>query len=276
MNKLLSANFARMKKNKVFLILMILLFAMGVNSPIKNYIKNLSTDYKVSLDQIYFNYAILIGILTSVLSSLYIGTEYSDGTIRNKLVLGFSRRTIYLTNFIVCAAAGILMSFTFLITVSILGIPLLGFFQTDFKVILCYVFASIMMILAFTSIFTLISMMIQNKTTAAVINILGVFALFVLASYLHSCLTNPEFYPEFIMTDSLGNVKEQLVANPGYLRGTKRTIYQFLIDFVPTGQSILIETRSAVHLLLMPLYSLLITITVTITGVFLFNKKDIK
>lgn len=276
MNKLLSANFARMKKDKVFIIIMIFMFVNGAKSPIINYIENLSSDYKVNLDQIYFNYAILIGILSSVFCSMYIGTEYSDGTIRNKLVLGISRRTIYLTNLIVCSTAGILISFSSLIPISTLGIPLLGFFQTDVKVILFYVFASIMMTIAFTSIFTLLSMLIQNKTAAAVINILGVFALLVLASYLNSCLTNPEFYPEYMVTDSLGNMKEQLVANPGYLRGTKRMVYQFLIEFLPSGQSILINTISALHLWLMPLYSLVITIVTTISGVFLFNKKDIK
>ena len=42
----------------------------------------------------------VVGILISIFYSLFLGTEYNDGTIRNKLIVGHKRETIYLASFI--------------------------------------------------------------------------------------------------------------------------------------------------------------------------------
>ncbi|MGY3662454.1 MAG: hypothetical protein ACXAHE_00930 [Roseburia sp. 1XD42-69] len=40
---------------------------------------------------------------------MFLGTDYSDGTIRNKLTVGHTRTNIYLANLIVTFAAGLLI-----------------------------------------------------------------------------------------------------------------------------------------------------------------------
>ena len=52
-----------------------------------------------------------MGLVAAILTSMFIGSEYSDGTIRNKLVVGHSRMRIYLANLIVCSVACVLIFF---------------------------------------------------------------------------------------------------------------------------------------------------------------------
>lgn len=47
------------------------------------------------IDSAFFSVAIYIGIILSVFCSLFIRTEYSDGTIRNKLIVGQKRSAVY-------------------------------------------------------------------------------------------------------------------------------------------------------------------------------------
>ena len=55
---------------------------------------------KFPLDAIFFVYAMLIGLVLSVFLPLFFGSEYSDGTIRNKLAAGHPRLSVYLANLI--------------------------------------------------------------------------------------------------------------------------------------------------------------------------------
>lgn len=98
MSNLLSANFSRLFKNKVFWLCMIAMFASAVLLVISHYNRMvLYEDYetKYTLDQVYFQFASFIGIICAVLTSFFLGTEYSDGTIRNKIIVGKTRTAIY-------------------------------------------------------------------------------------------------------------------------------------------------------------------------------------
>ncbi len=279
MIKLLSANFVRLKKDKVFWISMILMFCYGVIIALGQYKDSVQygSEAEYNLDNIFFVHAILIGILVAVFCSLFIGTEYSDGTIRNKLVVGHKRTAIYFSNLIVSITASLLMCLSLTVSVSIIGIPLLGFMKADSLTILLTLLGCIVMTIAFCSICTVVSMLNQNKAIVAVVTIIGVFLLLIAAIVIKSKLDAPEFYDGYVFTDSAGiTTSEDTIPNPDFLRGTKRAVYEFLYDFLPTGQAMQYIDMSAIHLWQMPLYSLTIAIISTFTGVFFFRKKDIK
>lgn len=67
--------------------------------------------YEATLDNFFFDYATYILVLGAIFCSLFIGTEYSDGTIRNKLIMGYSRQKIYCANLIVCIIANLMLPF---------------------------------------------------------------------------------------------------------------------------------------------------------------------
>ncbi|MGF7145935.1 ABC-type transport system involved in multi-copper enzyme maturation permease subunit [Anaerotaenia torta] len=275
MNKLLSAHFSRLIKAKSFWFGIIVMSAL-----IANVILQQTVYEPNSMDVVLFGYAIPIGFLTAVFCSLFLGTEYSDGTLRNKLVVGHTRNAIYLSHLIVCTAAALLMSLAGVITTLIIGLPLLGPIQMDGITILILFLDSIMMIAAFSAIFTQIGMLISNKAITAIVSMICIVSLILLAVIINSRLQEPETFSNYLMLETFdGTTKVTPGAaepNPLFLRGIKRAVYEFFYDFLPTGQSFQISNRSAEHLWQMPLYSLVITIVTSLSGLFFFRRKDLK
>ena len=114
MSRLIYANMVRMIKSKVFWISEIFLtgysvfvYAMAaVNVRNLGMVNNGWTVY-------FFNEMLFIHVVMAVLIPFFIGVEYSDGTIRNKISVGHKRTDIYLANVIVCYAAGAVQFFTY-------------------------------------------------------------------------------------------------------------------------------------------------------------------
>ena len=90
MSNLLSANMARLNGNKAFWSGFLLLTVMGAVERIGVYADADSSH----LDEAFWIGALLIGFVLSVFVSLFVGTEYSDGTIRNKVISGHILREI--------------------------------------------------------------------------------------------------------------------------------------------------------------------------------------
>lgn len=277
MSKLLCADFARLRKSKVFWIGMIFMFVMGILSPVMNYIDMRHSGYKIFLDDIFFMYATYIGILLSAFCSLFVGTEYSDGTMRNKIVVGHSRNSVYLSHFTVCAAAGLLMCAAYVLPAGIIGTCLLGFFEADIQIILGLTLLSFIMSLAFTAVYILVAMLNQNKAVVAVINIMGVFILLFAAIYIRVKIYEPKMYESYVYKDESGEIVEvEAGPNPNYLSGTKREVYTVLYDSIPTCQSLQIGEMAVFRPWAMAGYSAAITVAATGIGLFFFRKKDLK
>ena len=283
MTKLLRAGFARLKKDKMFWIGIIFMVVMGLFVPVRNYFDALEYGYMPSFDGYFFGFPLFTGFIAAVFVSLFVGTEYSDGTIRNKIVVGHTRSAIYFSNLVVNIVAALITNLAFIIAVSAVGIPLFGPLTIGTRGVLLLLSASVLMMVAFTAIFTLLGMLIQNRTIVAIVSILGVVILFVAAITINQRLSEPEFYDSFTyeVTEDSGVVTDvsegvEKVPNPNYLQPRQRTIYEFFYDLLPTGQAMQISQRTAPHPWHMQLYSLLIIVITTACGVFFFRRKDLK
>ena len=101
MIKLLNAGFTRLRKNKIFWLLSV--FSIGFALVLINgQYGNMKTyGETVEMGTLLLSYPPLIGIVIAVFISLFLGAEYSDGAIRNKISIGHKRGNIYLSNFII-------------------------------------------------------------------------------------------------------------------------------------------------------------------------------
>lgn len=278
MRKLLSVNFVRLWKSKLFWICIASMIGFGVLLCITQYQQYLKYGNRITLDNIFFGYTIVIGILCAAFSSLFLGTEYNDGTIRNKLIVGHTRSAIYLSNFLVNIVASLLMCFVFLVTVCSIGTPLIGFLTEDIKLILLTLLGSLLMTIAFCAICTLLSMLLQSKAVVSVVSLIGVFVMLFFSVYLMTALSQPETYSSYSISgdNTDETMHEEVIQNPNFVGGTQREIYKFLLDFLPAGQALQYMNMSANHLWQMPLYSLSIIVVTTGCGLVFFRKKDVK
>lgn len=277
MTNLLHANFTKLKRDKSFWLTMIIMFAWGLfaaGMQIYNAMKY-KMDYATTMDSILFGYCWVVGIVCAVFSSMYIGSDYSDGTIRNKLIVGHKRHSIYLTNLITVSTVMILSCIIFLISVSALGFPFIKEITMDFKTAVILILCSIPMIIAYSAIFTAISMTNQNKAVVAIISIILAFGLVFAAAVVRGMLeAEPMISTGVEITANGEPIMGELVPNPHYPTGVKRKILEFLYDFLPSGQSE--QFMSGKYSVLMPVYSLIIAAVSTVAGIGIFNKKNIK
>jgi hypothetical protein len=264
MNKLISAGFTRLWRDKPFWICCAFMFLYGA-------VIYLRVGANVPLEAIAFAFAVLIGLPSAAFCSLFMGTEYSDGTIRNKIIVGHSKSTVYFSSLIVNFFACLCMAVSCVVAILIVGVLKHGSFQAGFEHMLLYAFVAGMMIFAYASIYTLLGMLITNKATAAVVCVLLSFVLFAPSITIHSRLSEPEFYE----APASNSAQTQQRPNPKYLTGAKRTVYSFLYDLIPTCQGMQIAQASK-DVAQLPLFSAGIIIVSSGVGVFLFRRKDLK
>lgn len=65
------------------------------------------------------------------------------------------------------------------------------------------------------------------------------FGLIALGSAIYNALSEPEFSSAAVMTVNGFEIGKPL-PNPNYVSGALRSLYQFAVDALPTGQSILL------------------------------------
>lgn len=278
MNKLLSANFSRLMRDKIFWITAAVMLALSAYIIIDSAsAREIVEENNVqTINSVYFNLLPVILFFYSVFISLFIGTEYSDGTIRNKIVIGHSRLNIYFSNYITCFAGAIIILAAMLIG-GAFGVPYFGYWNGGIKEYMLVVIVCIFITAALTSILTFVSMLSTNKAITVVISMVLSIVLVLMASIIYNGLSEVEFTREFISMSADGTVElGPEIKNPAYISGLQRKIYEFLLQFLPTGQSVLIANEELTNPIINILYSAVFTVIVNICGVFAFRKKNLK
>lgn len=274
MRKLLSANFSRLWKDKTFWFETIFMFGLGIFIVCTKYSDMLRYHTNERLDDVLLSYILYIGFCSAIFCSMFSGTEYSDGTIRNKLIAGHFRSTVYLSNWLTGIAAVFIMSFAFLLSYCALGSFLLEAPGTPPEQILFYLLISFFTVIAFTSTFTMLSMLITRKATSAVTCLIVFIGLFMLALIIKARLEAPEFISEYNMTPN-GIEQSEPLPNPKYLQPAARKVYQLFLDMLPTGQSLQLSALAVPNPFLTMIYSIIISAATTVLGFWSFQKKNL-
>lgn len=281
MNKLLSAGFSRLWKSKIFWSGMAVMSGFMALIIYSNYKDALQYDeaYRIAYtSDIYLTGAFMfIGCFTAVFAALFLGTEYSDGTIRNKLVVGHSRISVYLSSLILCFSASLLVCAAASLVAFAIGVPLFGMPVQPLLVLQKFA-VGVIMTASYAGLFTLCAMLIHNKPILSVVCIIGFFIMIFASIYIMNRLEAPEFISGAYELSVNGDiVPVEPYPNPGYLRGTARAVYEFFADFLPTSQGFQIGRTGALSRpWLLALNSALIAFAATLGGIILFQRKDLK
>ena len=174
MSKLLRADFFRLFNSKIFWLGVLFMAGLAGFMAFTRWsdMQAFPEYYRSrSSDAFILNGGMYVGIVIAVFTGIFIGSDYSDGTIRNKHIIGHSRMKIYLSNLIICFFASVVMYSAFLVVILgssalniISGIEMSG--DTLAKLLVTYLFS----IWAISAMCLFLAMLIHKKTAGVVTN----------------------------------------------------------------------------------------------------------
>ncbi len=278
MSDLFLAGVNRLWRSRVFQICCLVSFVANVFVMLATYRQvlnytELGLEQSITLDNVFYGLVPVLGVMCAVFASLFIGTEHSDGVMRNMLVVGRARWEIYLANYAVCLVA----AFAFLVCWflgGLAGVPLIGAWR-DVNGLLLSCAVLVLCAASYMGIFCLLSMLCTNRAVAAVIALLLSVALLMFSSYMLNALSQPEFQQGMMMTEAGLELSEPM-PNPSYVGGMKREVFRFLSDTLPSGQSISVCSYELERPVFSLVSSAAIALLTTAAGVVCFRRKDIR
>lgn len=273
-NLLLRSGFSRLWRSAAFWIAAAVMFSIAV---FELAVGGQAAGFDVEgiLDNRYMIFVLVSGVVLSAFCALFVGTEYSDGTIRNKLAVGHSRSAVYLANLAVCSAAGVLACLSYILPITAAGIPLLGPFAISAASLLWFTLCAFLMTAALCAVFTMIAMLNQNKAAVAIICISLAYFLLFLGIYLNARLGEQAVIParEYIENGQI--LVQEAMPNPAYVQGVKRTVFQILYD-LPGCQAVQLLAAAEERPWRLPAVSLGTILASSAAGLALFRRKDLK
>lgn len=277
MRKLLSANFHALVKNRIFWIELVGMALFSGYVIFANYSPEVQASASpLFLDDVFFNVYQLMGVVLAASVSLIVGTEYSDGTIRNKLVVGHTRSALYFSVLLTQLLAVLAVLLVHGVVSFTLGYILLGPCQMSAEQFLLVLGLAVLNTLAFAALFVAVSMNCSNKAAAAVAALLLALALTLGANTIGNKLLEPETTYDGITITMDGVEFGEEIPNPAYVTPEKRPVYEFFYDLLPIGQIIQIQQGDFDRMARWPAFAVLFFLLSTVGGYRLFRKKDIK
>lgn len=228
----LKSIFSKFDIKSTMLILTLLGFVTGILNKINS---------SPSCDGI-FEWTMVITLLISALGGLYISRDYTQNTIRNKIIVGHTRFGIYLSKQIAITLMYLTCTLLFMSSTIISNIMFIGT-NINKDALLTSIIVSIFVIIVLSTITTFIAMSIK-KETGGLIPLLVMFIMMMLSVWI----------PEFV----------------------KGKAVDIINDIIPTSQMILLNLNTVdPHPITHIIYSLLLSLIFFISGYTMFKKSDL-
>ena len=256
--RLLGADTVRMYHSKCFWMCLGGMLIMAVGFLI---MQGTAMDYTVPLSRVIFLPMSFYGVAVAALVSMFVGEDFNDGFIRNKLIAGRSRKTVFLSTLIVCWAACVIL---YLITTGFTYFAGRFFFEADITLMdfWRHLLLGILTCLAYGSIFCTVSTLVGKKAGAVLICMGLAFLMLFLSLHTNQVMVQPEY-------------KNGLL-NPHYVRGPLKAVYAILHDCNPTGQAAQLSAMHVFQPVRWIVCDLLWMLAAAVLGTTLFQRADIR
>lgn len=239
MTKLLRACVRRYTHNTIFWIAAVLTIGLGIS-------------IAHSTRMTYYDDALVIAqmLIHAVMISWVVGKEFKEGIFRNKVIVGHSKGSIFLSELIcgvgiafvlyfLCAAIFVIFNFY--------EVPLLPT-SLIVKIFVDYILLN----MCLAAIFVTISCLFSQQAIIAIVNIALVLVMTTASQRLYAQLSQPQYLERYETInsewiDENGNIRykevkvegsEYYVDNPTYVGGVKRDIYDTVYKLSPYGHII--------------------------------------
>ncbi len=286
MSRLLRANFSRLFKSKFFYAGILFMAGLGAFGAISRFIEInehrerivllMGADY-VNGDALLFTGGLILPIICGAVIGLFIGTEHSDGGLRNKITVGCTRGAIYFSNLIVSAFASVATFLSYSFIVLLLKTILLEKSNIPTGELIILFLCGSLFSAALSSLFVLLSMLIPNKAAGAVLLIVLAVALCLLVLFVKGRLDEPEFVTGYTYSTNGETQMTIMEKNPRYLEGAAREAFLAFYNVLPSCQLLEVDGHTVSDRLgIMSVCALCETVAFTAAGVLIFRKKDVR
>ena len=192
-----------------------------------------------------FEYALVLLIFLSAVPGFYISNDFTKNTIRNKIITGNKRINIYLAKFLtVCLFFLVCMSL-FVVSVIISNFILIGTDGINKEAFWLGLIILLFCIISVSAITTFIAMSLKNE--------LGSLApLLLMDMMMIFCMTGMELF-------------------------SNSDIMKLICDVLPIGQLMMLNlVEIPKKVLIKVLYSVGLSLVLTMSGILIFRKADLK
>ena len=250
MIKLLNANFYRLKKSITFWVLLLIMGLMAMFLYINYNGVNPSSCAGCTneLGNVFFGYNSFNWLILPIFISIFIGFEYSDGTIKNKIINGHKRSDIYLSNLLTSILVSIAYSVVYIIFVIIIGLILENDITISINKFIFLLFDSFLLNIVISSLFTFICMSISSKSNSGILSLIVVIWTIIITSNVMAKISNAT--------------------------GIIKNIYTFIVNILPYGQATQILNLNDNYNILW-LYSIFLIFIINLCGIILIKKKEL-
>lgn len=292
MGKLLHANLVRLFKSKLFslgMIFMLLMVGYTLNE----------CRYLIETDKLQiaiFHHINWFGQLAAVFCGLFIGMDYQNGTIRNKLVKGHRRSSLYLVNQISCTLAVVLMLSFQIALVAVIGSGFMDWgasrrYDSPIEDVIpdiahapLYLGGSLLITIEYCAIFTLFGMLCSKILVSVAAGYLLAYiekmygwVVFMYAVGGHGYV---KLFPP-VLVGGQGTGLESWEVSPGIREyiihyPEESSWFTVLAHVFPGAQRVYISYYRIEHLASVCVCAVFVTILVTLAGMYLFNRKNIE
>lgn len=258
MTRILRADLIRLRKSLAFRLTLTGMLALAAFFMV---MQATAMDYTVPLSRVIFLPMSMFGIGMAAFVSVFVGTDFSDGFIRNKLLTARNRGSLVVSQIIVSCAACLIV-YT-VITAFSAGMGRFFFENNvDGAVFFRFFVLGLGMSLATGCLFSVVTMLCGNKSHAILWCMGLAFGMLFLCLHTNEILTQTEY--------------RDGVLNPHYVSGTRRWICGVLHDLNPCGQAAQLSAWMVWHPVRAMSFNILVIGVSSALGCVLFQKKDIK
>ena len=257
MIRILRADLIRLRKSFAFRLSLIGMLTLAIFFMV---MQATGMDFTVPLSRVIFLPMSMFGVAMAAFVSVFVGTDFSDGFIRNKLLVVKDRSNLVISQIIVnCIACFVVYT---VITVFSAGIGQFFFENNvDRATFVQFYILGIGMSLVTGCLFSVITMLCGNKTHAIIWCMGLAFGMLFLCLHTNEILVQTEY--------------KDGVLNPHYVSGIRREICSILHDINPCGQAAQLSGWEVWHPIRVLLCNILMLIGSSALGCLLFRRKDI-
>ena len=274
---LLRAGLHRMRKEKLLKISLIFSFVYGIVVAIICRIENVIEGGEFL--------SVLFVVMASYIS-LTVGAENKTGVIRNKVISGHTKGTIFISELIFSTAVCTAMTVLFSVPVFVANSDLVGNVPTGG---LCMALLSLIVASMFYAVIYTVITSLTGSPAVSLIICLALTAAVFLVSYECEISLGSVQYIEIERSGGL-----ELIPNPRYVGGTLRNIVKCIDGLMPQGQvdgsmnyiSVLSKSPSltdaffdfsdVANVFFYPIYGSILFALVSLTGWSAFRRKELR